>query len=152
MLVKGLLISMICLTMTIIDRSKRVRIKIIPPGEDTLTSHGYYHLQGKLEYCLRANRKKLKFVFCILNKWFLFLLNKQTNKKEREREKRKKKLMCIFNCLDDIANISFHCFRQLVFFFLLYVNSGMRISDTHDVRVIKINHLKGLNAPIVVVV
>jgi ATP-dependent exoDNAse (exonuclease V) beta subunit len=28
----------------------------------------------------------------------------------------------------------------------------MRISDTHDVRVIKINHLKGLNAPIVVVV
>jgi hypothetical protein len=34
----------------------------------------------------------------------------------------------------------------------MYVNSGMRISDTHDVRVIKINHLKGLNAPIVVVV
>lgn len=29
---------------------------------------------------------------------------------------------------------------------------GMRISDTHDVRVIKINHLKGLNAPIVDVV
>ncbi len=42
--------------------------------------------------------------------------------------------------------IYFHCLKYFD------VNSGMRISDTHDVRVIKINHLKGLNAPIVVVV
>lgn len=80
-----------------------------------------------------------------MNKCFIISI-KQTNKQKKKEEEIDVHIIVLMIYF-------FHCLKNLFFFFdVIFNNSGMRISDTHDVRVIKINHLKGLNAPIVVVV
>ncbi len=62
----------------------------MPPGdEDSMTSHGYYHLQGKLDIALKLIEEN-ENSFWINGFISIKQTNQQKEKKEREREEREK--------------------------------------------------------------
>jgi hypothetical protein len=106
----------------------------------TIIAHSNVWIKKHFDHFLFLAKFK-KLILSLFN-WInvLFLLNKQTNKQKDWCDE-----TIVWWYSGFIFSLFWKILRCLNFF-------GMRISDTPNVRVIKINHLKGLNAPIVVVV